>query len=53
PARGHLGIEPALPGRNGAQRQRDALEGGAAIAEVFATEVETTRSTYAGQEVTT
>ena len=53
PARGLLGIEPALPPRNGAQRQRDALAGGASIAEVFAAEVEVTRSTYAGQEVTT
>jgi carboxylate-amine ligase len=53
PARGLLGIEPALPAQNGTQRQREALEGGASIAEVFAREVETTRSTYAGQEVTT
>jgi len=53
PARGLLGIDPAIPSRNGAQRQRDALAGGASIQEVFAREVETTRSTYAGQEVTT
>jgi glutamate---cysteine ligase / carboxylate-amine ligase len=53
PARGLLGIEPALPARNGAQRQREALAGGASMAEVFAAELETTRSTYAGQEVTT
>jgi glutamate---cysteine ligase / carboxylate-amine ligase len=53
PARGLLGIEPSLPARNGAQRQRDGLTGGAAIADVFAGELELTRSTYAGQEVTT
>jgi carboxylate-amine ligase len=53
PARGLLGIDPAFPSRNGAQRQRDALAGGASIQEVFAREVETTQSTYAGQEVTT
>jgi carboxylate-amine ligase len=53
PARGHLGIEPALPARNGTQRQRDALHGGASIAEVFAAEVGSTQSTYAAQEVTT
>jgi len=53
PARGLLGIEPALPARNGAQRQRDALAGGASIEEVFAAEVETTNTSYAAQEVTT
>jgi carboxylate-amine ligase len=53
PARGVLGIEPALPSQTGAQRQREALEGGASIAEAFAAEVERTRSTYAGQEVPT
>jgi glutamate---cysteine ligase / carboxylate-amine ligase len=53
PARGLLGIEPALPARNGAQRQRDGLARGASIHEVFATEVEASRSTYAAQEVTT
>jgi carboxylate-amine ligase len=53
PARGLLGIDPALPARNGAQRQRDALAAGASIEEVFAREVDTTRSTYAAQEVTT
>jgi carboxylate-amine ligase len=53
PARGLIGIEPALPGANGAQRQREALRGGASIEEVFAAEVETTRATYSAQEVTT
>jgi carboxylate-amine ligase len=53
PARGLLGIEPSLPARNGSQRQRDALAGGASIEEVFAAEVETTNATYAAQEVST
>jgi carboxylate-amine ligase len=53
PARGLLGIDPALPARNGAHRQRDALAAGASIEEVFAREIDTTRSTYAAQEVTT
>jgi glutamate---cysteine ligase / carboxylate-amine ligase len=53
PARVMLGIDAALPARNGAQRQRDALEAGASMKEVFAAEVDTTRTTYAAQEVTT
>jgi glutamate---cysteine ligase / carboxylate-amine ligase len=53
PARLMLGIDAALPARNGAQRQRDALAAGASIKEVFAAEVDTTRTTYAAQEVTT
>ncbi|HEX8068154.1 MAG TPA: YbdK family carboxylate-amine ligase [Thermoleophilaceae bacterium] len=53
PARGALGIDPVLPQRNGAQRQRDALAGGASIEEVFAAEVATTQSSYAAQGVTT
>ncbi len=53
PARTMLGIEAALPSRNGAQRQREALESGASIQEVFEAEVATTQSTYAGQGVTT
>jgi carboxylate-amine ligase len=53
PARGILGIEVVLPGRNGSQRQRDALAGGASIVEVFAAELASTQSSYAAQEVTT
>jgi hypothetical protein len=48
-----LGIDPVLRGRGGAQRQREALRGGASIQEVFAAEVEMTNATYAAQEVTT
>jgi glutamate---cysteine ligase / carboxylate-amine ligase len=47
PARASLGIDPALPEENGAQRQRRALEGGASIEEVFAAEVALTQDTYA------
>jgi carboxylate-amine ligase len=53
PARAMLGIEPALPQRNGAQRQHAAFDGGASIEEVFAAEVAETRRTYAAEEVRT
>lgn len=53
PARSALGIDPALPAENGAQRQRRALEGGASIEDVYAAEVADTQRTYAAQEVTT
>jgi carboxylate-amine ligase len=52
PMRAELGIEPALPALNGAQRQRRAIEAGAPMEEVFATSVQETRQTYA-QEVPT
>ena len=48
PARAELGIEVALPERNGAQRQRRMLETGATMREVYAATVEETRETYAG-----
>jgi carboxylate-amine ligase len=51
PARGLLGIEPDLPAQNGAQRQQQAIEGGASMREIFAAEVAATQSSYAGQEV--
>jgi carboxylate-amine ligase len=53
PARGLMGIDAALPATNGAQRQREALRGGASIEEVFAAEVARTQSSYSAQEVTT
>jgi carboxylate-amine ligase len=53
PARAQLGIEPALPEENGAQRQRRALERGASLEEVFAAEVAETQRTYAAEEVKT
>jgi carboxylate-amine ligase len=51
PARAVLGIDPALPAENGAQRQRRALAGGASIEEVFAAEVAETQRSYAAAEV--
>jgi glutamate---cysteine ligase / carboxylate-amine ligase len=54
PARAALGgIEPALPGENGAQRQRRTLEGGASMEEVYAAEVAATQRSYAGEGVRT
>jgi carboxylate-amine ligase len=54
PARATLGgIEPALPGENGAQRQRRALEAGASMEEVYAAEVAATQRSYAGEGVRT
>ena len=52
PVRSELGIEVALPERNGAQRQRALLEEGATLREAFAATVAHTRETYAhpGQE---
>jgi hypothetical protein len=49
PARAALGIDSALPDENGAQRQRRA----GSMEEAFATEVELTRRSYAGEEVRT
>jgi carboxylate-amine ligase len=51
PVRSELGIEPAFPERNGAQRQRQLIDAGATREEVFAASVKETRQTYA-QEVT-
>ena len=46
PARSQLGIEVDLPERNGAQRARDSLAGGASIEEVYREAVEETKRTY-------
>jgi glutamate---cysteine ligase / carboxylate-amine ligase len=51
PVRGELGIEPAFPEHNGAQRQRRMIEAGADREEVFAASVKETRQTYS-EEVT-
>jgi glutamate---cysteine ligase / carboxylate-amine ligase len=48
PARSRLGIEVSLPQHNGAQRQRQMLESGASLGEVYAASVAATRETYAG-----
>src|SRR3954451_18086759 len=47
PMRAELGIEPALPQLNGAQRQRRAIAAGAPMEEVYATSVQETRQSYA------
>src|SRR5581483_11004928 len=47
PVRAELGIEVALPERNGAQRQRALLGQGLSLAEAFARTVQSTRETYA------
>ncbi len=52
PARAELGLEPQLPALNGAQRQRRAIDTGAAMHDVYATTLKETRETYA-QEVPT
>jgi len=44
PIRAELGIEPRLPERNGAQRQRRRVQEGASPAEAFAAAVEETRA---------
>ena len=49
PARSALGIDVALPERNGAQRQRAALAGGASIEDAYALEVDATQRTYGGR----
>ena len=51
PARAELGVEPALAEHNGAQRQRRAVEGGASLEEIYASEVAETQRTYAAEEV--
>jgi carboxylate-amine ligase len=53
PARAALGIEPALPAENGAQRQRRAIEAGASIEGAFMAEVAATQRSYAGEGVRT
>ncbi|MDX6687663.1 MAG: glutamate---cysteine ligase / carboxylate-amine ligase [Baekduia sp.] len=50
PMRAELGLDPALPALNGAQRQRRAIASGASMEEVYAASVQETRQTYA-QEV--
>jgi glutamate---cysteine ligase / carboxylate-amine ligase len=48
PARSQLGIEFRLPERNGAQRAREAFEGGLSIEDIYRDAVAETRRTYAG-----
>jgi carboxylate-amine ligase len=53
PARAALGIDVSLPERNGAQRQRDAVEQGMSIEEAYAAEVAVTQQSYANEGVAT
>jgi carboxylate-amine ligase len=46
PVRAELGIDPAFPPLNGAQRQRRAIDAGASMQEVFAAAVRETSQTY-------
>jgi glutamate---cysteine ligase / carboxylate-amine ligase len=46
PMRAELGIDPAFPIANGAQRQRRAIEGGVDMHDVYAATVKETRETY-------
>jgi carboxylate-amine ligase len=46
PARERLGIEPRLPERNGAQRAREAFDGGVSIEDIYRDAVRETQRTY-------
>jgi carboxylate-amine ligase len=46
PARAQLGIEAALPARNGAQRAREAIDAGLSIEDVYRDAVAETKRTY-------
>jgi glutamate---cysteine ligase / carboxylate-amine ligase len=48
PARAHLGLDLALPERNGAERAREGLDSGASIEDVYRDAVAETRRTYVG-----
>jgi carboxylate-amine ligase len=48
PARSQLGIDLALPERNGAERAREALDSGVSIEDIYRDAVAETRRTYAG-----
>ncbi len=47
PTRTELGLEIALPDRNGAQRQREMLQSGASLEDVYRAVITQTRETYA------
>jgi carboxylate-amine ligase len=48
PVRSEMGIEPAFPEHNGAQRQRRMLDSGMGLAEIYAATVAETCETYSG-----
>jgi carboxylate-amine ligase len=53
PARESLGLDLGLPELNGAQRARQALDGGASIEEIYRVTVAETRRTYVPERVST
>ena len=53
PARTLLGVDPALPSQNGAQRQRRRIEAGDAMEEIYADEVDETMASYSAEGVPT
>jgi carboxylate-amine ligase len=48
PVRGELGLDVSLPAHNGAQRQRQMLESGMSLTEVYSAVQAETRETYSG-----
>jgi carboxylate-amine ligase len=50
PARAQLGLDLALPERNGAERAREALDSGVSIEDVYRDAVAETRRTYSGEK---
>jgi carboxylate-amine ligase len=50
PARAQLGLDLALPERNGAERAREALDSGVSIEDVYRDAVAETHRTYAGSK---
>jgi glutamate---cysteine ligase / carboxylate-amine ligase len=50
PARSQLGLDLALPERNGAERARQALDSGVSIEDIYRDAVAETRRTYSGEK---
>jgi carboxylate-amine ligase len=50
PARAQLGLDLALPERNGAERAREALDSGVSIEDIYRDAVAETRRTYSGKK---
>jgi carboxylate-amine ligase len=50
PARAQLGLDLALPERNGAERAREALDSGLSIEDIYRDAVAETRRTYSGSQ---
>jgi len=49
PARSQLGLDLALPEKNGAERTREALDSGVSIEDIYRDAVAETRRTYSGE----